>query len=107
VTHTVYRLFDAEGALLYVGSTINLPKRLGEHRRKQPWGHLIASWTADGPHEQSWAYRLEGLAIEDEKPLHNQRRAPEGTVTFDDMTRAMASLTMPTLESIEAAEAAS
>ncbi|WP_371591635.1 GIY-YIG nuclease family protein (plasmid) [Streptomyces sp. NBC_00513] len=30
----VYRLYDAEGRLLYVGITMNLQQRLADHRRQ-------------------------------------------------------------------------
>jgi hypothetical protein len=36
-TYTVYRLYDAENNLLYVGATSDIPKRFAEHRRDKAW----------------------------------------------------------------------
>ena len=33
----VYRFFDADGALLYVGCTYNMIARKSQHRKKTPW----------------------------------------------------------------------
>ncbi|WP_443067521.1 GIY-YIG nuclease family protein [Streptomyces sp. NBC_01426] len=37
----MYRLYDAEGRLLYVGITMNLQQRLADHRRQKFWWHLV------------------------------------------------------------------
>lgn len=39
----VYRLFDADGDLLYVGCSINPKRRIARHRATQPWGRDIAA----------------------------------------------------------------
>lgn len=44
----VYRLYDKDGRVLYVGSTCDFDRRLTEHRRKAPFGPEIASWTLNG-----------------------------------------------------------
>lgn len=99
---SVYRLFAADGSLLYVGSTNDLERRLAEHRRKQSWGDQIATWTEDWPHMREAAYRIEGAAIDAEQPIHNQRRAPQGDPDWIGMSAAVARLKMPTLESLNA-----
>ena len=35
--HCVYRFFDAEDALLYIGSTGNVWYRIGQHAAERPW----------------------------------------------------------------------
>lgn len=37
LSHCVYRIFDAEGALLYIGSTGNMWYRIGQHAADRPW----------------------------------------------------------------------
>jgi len=40
--HCVYRFFDAEGVLLYVGSTGNVWYRIGQHAAERPWWPEVA-----------------------------------------------------------------
>ena len=88
----VYRLYDAAGELLYVGSTSNVRRRVQEHRRNQPWGHLIASSAFGGPLPQQDAWRLEDKTIREQRPRYNQRRPPHVEPTIEEMRDALAKL---------------
>lgn len=83
VSHELYRHFDREGRLLYVGITNNPPARLANHRKnpENPWWEALAEggWTT----YQRFASReelraAERTAIKKERPLwnvqHNERR---------------------------------
>jgi predicted GIY-YIG superfamily endonuclease len=73
---SVYRLFDAEDRLLYVGSTKCVERRLGQHRSAQPWfGDVTRTEVEEFP---SCEAALEGEleAIRQELPLHNRRGIP-------------------------------
>lgn len=49
----LYRLFDRQGALLYVGITGDLGQRWKKHmREKHWWGQVISAWEQIDPHEQ-------------------------------------------------------
>jgi len=68
----VYRCYDAEGALLYIGAS-NKPKdRLKAHKAKTDWGKSIAS------HDEEWfssrekAIEKEASAIKAERPPFNK-----------------------------------
>lgn len=67
----VYRLFDADGTLLYVGVANDPPMRLESHSRIKKW------WAQVKRHELEWhsdraaALRAEAAAIHDENPLYN------------------------------------
>ncbi|MFD3762092.1 GIY-YIG nuclease family protein [Streptomyces sp. NPDC058622] len=37
----VYRLYDAEERLLYVGITMNVKQRFADHQRLKFWWHLL------------------------------------------------------------------
>lgn len=85
MTHYVYRLYDANDTLLYVGFTVDLQARLTFHRR--PWYNnqaaswdvhdAIASWTVES-FEDEWAARArEREAIAAESPLFNRWRPVE------------------------------
>ncbi len=67
----VYRLYDAEGSLLYVGCTVDPWTRLRAHRRRQPW------WDEVTDAEFIWfpsvdlAADVEQQAIGTERPVYN------------------------------------
>lgn len=42
LSHCVYRLFSADGTLLYIGSTGNLWYRIGQHAAERPWWPEVA-----------------------------------------------------------------
>ena len=70
----VYRLYDRDGALLYVGSTQDLPNRLRGHlygSPAKPYQALIDHWTYEpfGSHDE--ALTAEARAIIAEQPLFN------------------------------------
>lgn len=68
----VYRFFDHDGFLLYVGTTRNPAGRFTEHRRKTWWrlidpDRITLSWF-DG---RGSALNSESLAIAAERPVFN------------------------------------
>lgn len=72
----VYRLYDTEGALLYVGSSFDPDRRLVDHRRKA-WGRLIARRTVEWHPDRDAADAAESRAIETEHPQYNHVGTPE------------------------------
>lgn len=69
--HALYRFYDRSDVLLYVGITMDLPKRLKAHRKEKPWWLEISSITVE-PHEsRAAALDAEAEAIRSEKPLYN------------------------------------
>ena len=69
--HYVYRIFNRAGDLLYIGCTVNVEKRLKQHRRKEWWPRPFASVMVDGPYPDRNAGRAaEDVAIETEHPRH-------------------------------------
>jgi hypothetical protein len=75
----VYRLFDDEDVLLYVGVAKNLPGRLAEHLRSlwaPNWGNIEAvGFTARWYPSRALAEYAEALAIAFEAPVHNSTQA--------------------------------
>ncbi|MFC9268967.1 GntR family transcriptional regulator [Streptomyces zhihengii] len=67
----LYRLFDADGRLLYIGISNNPEYRFNQHRRDKPWWPLVAR------NEVTWfdslpdAAAAEKVAIKAESPAHN------------------------------------
>jgi len=66
----VYRLYDATGALLYIGCSRNLPARIKAHRCK-PWGKSVRFVLWEPGDFDLEAYRIRTMA-----PLHNVRHMP-------------------------------
>jgi predicted GIY-YIG superfamily endonuclease len=66
----LYRFFDAEGGLLYIGITASVPSRISEHSRKA-WCWQAASVTLDWYPSASLARAAERIAIQTEQPRHN------------------------------------
>jgi hypothetical protein len=81
VKTAIYRFFDVDGRLLYVGITGDVPARWGWHQRHSVWWpeHVRSevSWCAD----RAEADVLETAAIRTENPVHNiaKRRIPPPT----------------------------
>ncbi|XVV35013.1 hypothetical protein ACQPXT_13595 [Streptomyces sp. CA-100214] len=66
----VYRLWDDEGHLLYIGSAYDPEERCKRHRGK-PWWPLVARRTEEWHDSRAGAYGEELKQIRREEPPHN------------------------------------
>jgi predicted GIY-YIG superfamily endonuclease len=64
----LYRLYDSEDRLLYVGVTIDTKRRLDEHRRGKSWWPQVTRKTIEWFDTRTLAQEAEDVAIRDEKP---------------------------------------
>lgn len=71
----VYRLYDAAGALLYIGSSYNPERRYRDHYPK-PWWSLVERRAEEWHPSKEAAYAAEMLAIAAEAPAHNEMGTP-------------------------------
>lgn len=71
----VYRLYDANGALLYIGSSYNPERRYRDHYPK-PWWPLVARRVEEWHPSKEAAYVAEMAAIAAEAPVHNEMGTP-------------------------------
>lgn len=69
----LYRHFDKDGNLLYVGVSLNAIERTIAHRDKSHWYNDIARIEIEWHHSRSAAYYQEKLVIKREHPKHNIR----------------------------------
>lgn len=73
----LYRFFDRDGKLLYIGITHNIERRTAQHRSDKPWAALIHRTTVDVYLSRKAAFSAERRAIRRERPrynvVHNQR----------------------------------
>lgn len=69
----LYRHFDAEGRLLYVGISLSVVHRLQQHLAGSSWAHEITRVEVAKYATRGEALAAERAAIETEKPLHNKQ----------------------------------
>jgi predicted GIY-YIG superfamily endonuclease len=72
----VYRLFAADGALLYIGSSYDPDERCESHRRASWWPQVVRR-TEEWHPNRSNAYGAETEAIQAEAPRYNRMCTPE------------------------------
>lgn len=68
---TLYRYFDAQGALLYIGVTSRINRRMREHWESSEWFAKIARCEFQQFPDRKSVLEAEREAIISEKPLHN------------------------------------
>ena len=78
IPHAVYRLYDAEWTLLYVGVTVNLPKRMAWHACQQSWWPQVAHRTSVWYGNEWDGRKAEAEAIDAENPVHNDLKPAVG-----------------------------
>lgn len=78
--HSLYRHFDKDGNLLYVGVSINHLARLLQHRVNAHWFKDIATITVEHFETRKECMRAERVAIVTENPAHNLVRYQAGVV---------------------------
>jgi hypothetical protein len=71
----LYRHFDADGNLLYVGISLSFLTRLCDHSQRAAWFWKIARVEVTGYATEADALVAERIAIHQEQPLHNIRHA--------------------------------
>ncbi len=73
--HQLYRHFDANGILLYVGITKSIKMRGKEHVKKSGWAGSAHTTTIQYFASREELEDAEPLIIASERPLHNKRFA--------------------------------
>ena len=73
-SQNLYRHFDANGVLLYVGISINAVNRLSQHKDVSSWFNDISSVTIEKFNTREEVLEAEKIAIRKENPIHNIKR---------------------------------
>lgn len=74
-THYLYRLWAADGSLLYVGVTCDPVRRFKQHSAVQSWWPGVAGCTVERHSTRSAVIDAERVAVADEMPLYNIKLA--------------------------------
>jgi excinuclease UvrABC nuclease subunit len=69
--HVLYRMYDPERRLLYVGLTTNLEDRLADHRSMKRWWRDVATIELEHFPTREGAVEAERRAIIDDVPEYN------------------------------------
>ncbi|MGW5711584.1 GIY-YIG nuclease family protein [Streptomyces olivaceus] len=77
---TLYRLFDGDDRLLYVGTSVDPQNRWEQHAREKLWWSSVARATVDWYPDRTSAMAAEIAAIQAEEPLHNDKATPDEAV---------------------------
>lgn len=72
----LYRFFDADDVLLYVGITADIHKRWKTHAGVKPWWGDVTQQTVHWYDDRPTAEAAERIAIATEKPRYNKRDLP-------------------------------
>lgn len=72
----LYRLFDTDDRLLYVGISSNPKERLKAHAADKPWWPEVASREIEWFPSREQAAAAEVAAIRTEQPIHNHQHRP-------------------------------
>lgn len=79
--HVLYRFWNADNELLYIGITVHLPTRLTQHRAEKDWWAEVTAITLEHYNTREDVLAAERAAIEAEWPIwnikHNTSRATE------------------------------
>lgn len=70
-TRYVYRLSDAEGRVLYIGSTANIRRRLREHSTSKPWFAKVTTLEVEAFTPGYTAWGVETVLIRKAPGVHN------------------------------------
>ena len=75
-TQTLYRFFDSEGRLLYVGISKFFEARMKQHYRNSSWFFDSMSVTLEHFETREQVEQAEAIAIKSENPIHNKAGKP-------------------------------
>lgn len=68
----LYRHYDANGCLLYIGIARRVVQRTADHEKSSGWAEAIARIDVEWHSSREAALKAEAVAIAEEKPKHNR-----------------------------------
>jgi hypothetical protein len=87
IQYWLYKQYDKDGNLLYIGVSGEVTKRIHSHLRRSSWGHLVRRIEVEPiGSDRDEAYRIEKQAIGDLHPPYNRLHV-EGYVLIKSLKR--------------------
>jgi len=83
----LYRHYDGEGQLLYVGISLSAVARLSAHKSRSGWYQDIARVEIENYESREEAEAAEVEAIQEERPLHNRSHNGYDSLIVDTFVR--------------------
>jgi len=77
--YAVYRMFNIQKELIYIGCTGRLAKRFHQHAQIKDWASEIATVAVTWYQDRQEAFTAEGQGIFDEAPKYNMKRGDPKT----------------------------
>lgn len=84
----LYRFYDHDDQLLYVGITMNPAQRWLDHRNQKPWWLDVAKITVDAYPDRAAVLAAEHEAIKVERPVYNIQHRLHGASTWRNTDRS-------------------
>lgn len=82
---SLYRHFNADGELLYVGISLNHLIRLYQHSNASPWFDEISNISVEHFPSREEAVQAELTAIKKEKPKHNKAHSDRSALAAQEL----------------------
>lgn len=86
MTAYLYRAFNRDGDLLYIGSSVQIDGRMRQHYLNAPWWFVASRFTFEAYPDEASAREAEATAIAAEHPRWNIRHRawdhPDGPLRF-------------------------
>ena len=86
----LYRMYDEDGALLYVGISFSAASRAAQHRKAQPWWPQMSRIDVEQFDSRDEALVAETTAIREEIPLYNVAGKPKQRESAQELGRRSA-----------------
>lgn len=82
----LYRMFDADGRLLYIGQSQQMALRMRAHDRHSWWFPFVTDLTVEWLPTRDAAMVAEALAIKEESPRYNAAHADRDWTDWSHLT---------------------
>ena len=89
MTNDLYRHFDEDGVLLYIGISLSSMHRLSQHQNASAWYGDIANMTIEKFDSREEVLIAEKNAIIEEKPKHNIKHNMQKPISKNDIEREL------------------
>jgi predicted GIY-YIG superfamily endonuclease len=100
----LYRFFDTDGRLLYVGVAMDPDRREIGHRSNSPWHHLATQRTDEWLSSRPEAVAAEKRAIQSEHPAFNRRDYVRHAPTMRPVTTLLGRQELAKIDELAAEE---